>query len=55
MDGPNPSAMDIKCLFPRRHIAYKRNNVYSIIGKNEQFFNWESEKIYEIKVAIMEN
>ena len=24
-----------KCLFPRRHIVYKQNNVYSIIGKVE--------------------
>ena len=44
-----------KCLFPRRHIAYKQNNVYSILGKVEYFPNWEYEKVYKIKVASMEN
>ena len=44
-----------KCLFPRRHIAYKRIKVYSIIGTNEHFPNWEYEKIYIVTVASMEN
>ena len=44
----------LKCLFPRRHIAYKRNNVYSIIGTVEYFLHWENEKIYKIKVASKE-
>ena len=51
MDGHNPSEMDIKVCIPRRRFAYKRNNVYSIIGKIEKFLNWENENVYKIKIA----